>query len=62
MENQDVQNNWPALKQKIMEAHPEMTAEDLICEIGKEAELLVSIQKRLGKTEKEIHDWLSLLG
>ena len=62
MDNQELHEKWPELSNKIMLEHPEFTREELLLEIGKESDLLLRIQKKLGKTEKEIHDWMSLLG
>ena len=55
-------DKWPLLRTKIMQEHPEFTEEELILELGKESELLLRIQAKLGKTNKEIRNWLSLLG
>jgi hypothetical protein len=62
MDNNTIQAKWPVLKEAIMKAHPEFTSEELLCELGKEAETLLRIQAKLGKTEKEIRDWLSIIG
>jgi len=62
MENKELHDKWPLLRTKIMQEHPEFTEEELILELGKESELLLRIQAKLGKTNKEIRNWLSLLG
>ena len=62
MENKELHDKWPLLRTKIMQEHPEFTEEELILELGKESELLLRIEAKLGKTNKEIRNWLSLLG
>ena len=64
MENNipDFQNRWPEYKKKIKETHPELTEDDLLYELNKEEELLERLQIRLGKTKKEIFDWLHVMG
>jgi hypothetical protein len=62
MDNKELQQKWPELTEKLLAEHPQLTREELILEIGKEGETLGRITKKLGKTDKQIHDWLSLLG
>lgn len=62
MELPSFAENWPELKKKLQEQYPHLTDEDLAYEIGKEGELLKRIQARLGQTDKEITNWLHLMG
>ena len=62
MERPSFAENWPELKKKLQEQYPHLTDEDLAYEIGKEGELLKRIQARLGQTDKEITNWLHLMG
>ena len=62
MENHSFKNNWETIKAKIKKEQPALTDEDLKYEIGKEEELLLRLQKKLGKNREEMDKWLSLLG
>ena len=62
MEDKELQKKWPAIKEKIKEQHPDLADEDLHYEFGKESELLLRLQEKLGKTNREIKDWLSIMG
>lgn len=62
MDDQELQQKWPELKTKLLQQYPHLTEEELICEIGKEAETLKKLQKKLGKNWVEIKNMLSLMG
>ncbi len=62
MENKELQKKWPEIKNKIKEQHPELKDEDLEYHFGEESELLLRLQKKLGKTNEELKNWLSLMG
>ena len=62
MDSKELQEKWPEIKKRIKEEHPHITDSDLLCELGKEADLILSLQEKLGKTDKEIKNWLSLMG
>lgn len=62
MDDKELQKKWPVLKDKIKELHPDLDDNDLHYEFGKESELLLRLQEKLGKTNKEIKDWLSIMG
>ncbi len=62
MDNSEMHEKWPEIREKIIKLHPEMTQEELVLEIGREEELFLKLQKKLGKTNKEIRNWLSLMG
>ena len=62
MENAEIQQKWPEITNKIRQEYPNITDEELVCEIGKEKEHLESLQAKLGKNWKEMKNWLALLG
>ena len=62
MDTKELQQNWPDIKTRIQEQYPHLTEKDLLYEIGREADLLLRLQEKLGKTDKEIREWLSLMG
>ena len=62
MENKELQKKWPDIKAKIQQQHPELKDEDLKYEFGQESELLLRLQKKLGKTNEELKNWLSMMG
>jgi hypothetical protein len=61
-DEKDFQQRWPKVKLKLKQQYPHLTEEELICEIGKEGELLKKLQVKLGKNWKEIKNMLSLMG
>ena len=62
MDNTQIENNWPQLREKLLAQYPNLSAEDLAYEIGKEAELLKHLQEKLKKNRSEIDYILSLMG
>ena len=62
MDSNEIKENWPELKSKLMQKYPHLTEEELKYEIGKEAELQERLQSKLGKNWTEIRNVLSLLG
>ncbi len=62
MDTTQIGKNWPELRKKLMEKYPELTADDLVYEIGREAELLKHLQEKLKKNRSEIDYVLSLMG
>ena len=62
MERNDPRIDWEQSKQRIKEQYPHMKDEDLHFEPGKEEELLERLQEKLGKTKKEIRNWLHIMG
>jgi uncharacterized protein YjbJ (UPF0337 family) len=46
--------NWIALKEKIKKAYTNITEDDLKLENGDEGKLLIRLQKKLGKTKREV--------
>lgn len=62
MEQHELGRDWEQSKQKIREQYPHVRDEDLHLEPGKEEELLERLQEKLGKTKKEIRNWLHIMG
>ncbi|MCW3121979.1 MAG: hypothetical protein JWQ38_1471 [Flavipsychrobacter sp.] len=62
MENKEIREHWPEMKEKIRKQYPHLTEEELKYEIGKEGELLKRLQEKLGKNWEEIRNALSLMG
>ena len=62
MDSKALQEKWPVIKAKIQKQHPDLKDEDLEYKFGQESELLLRLQKKLGKTNEEINSWLSLMG
>ena len=50
----NTKGNWIALKEKIKQIYTNITEDDLMLENGEEGELLIRLQKKLGKTKKEV--------
>ena len=62
MSNEENQEQWRQALEKIRQAHPQLSYEDLDYQLGKEEELLERLQEKLGKTKQEIRNWLHLMG
>lgn len=62
MNDQEIRDKWPVIKNKIRQQYPSLTEDDLVYEIGKEGELLKRLQQKLGKNKEDMNKWLSLLG
>ena len=62
MQDNELFQKWPELKAKLLETYPDLCEEDLVLEIGKEAELQERIQKKLGKNWNDMRNLLSLMG
>lgn len=52
--SKEIKGNWNELKGKLKQKFAELTDDDLLYEEGKEDEMWGKLQKKLGKTEKEI--------
>ncbi|MBA9072319.1 uncharacterized protein YjbJ (UPF0337 family) [Flavobacterium gossypii] len=52
--SREIKGNWNELKGKLKQKFAELTDDDLLYEEGKEDEMWGKLQKKLGKTEKEI--------
>ena len=49
---------WDEVKEKLLEAEPQLTEADIELEKGKEAELLERLAKKMGRTTEEIKGWI----
>jgi uncharacterized protein YjbJ (UPF0337 family) len=61
MDKLEIKGNWNEMKGKIKQQWGQLTDDDLIYEEGREDELLGKIQKRTGKTRKEIVNYINKL-
>lgn len=52
--SKEIKGNWNEFKGKLKQKYAELTDDDLLYEEGKEDEMWGKLQKKLGKTEKEI--------
>ena len=62
MESNEIRENWPEMKGKLIKQYPQLTEEELRYEIGKEGELLERLKEKLGKNWQEIKNTLSMMG
>ncbi len=53
---------WEKGKDAFRTAHPQLQDDDMLYELGKEEELLERLEKKTGKTKKEITNWLHIMG
>jgi uncharacterized protein YjbJ (UPF0337 family) len=56
-----VKGNWNEIKGKLKQKYADLTDDDLLFVEGKEDELLGRLQKKLGKSDREVRDLLSRL-
>jgi uncharacterized protein YjbJ (UPF0337 family) len=54
MDKLEIKGNWNEVKGKLKQKYGALTDDDLMLAEGKEEELFGRLQKRLGKTRKEI--------
>ncbi len=62
MDTQEFATLWDRHKKTFQQQHPQLTDEDLAYTIDQDGELLKRLEKKSGKTEQEIHDWLHIMG
>ena len=62
MNSKEFQEQWPSIKARLQTEYPHLSKEELVYEIGKEAELLHRLQEKLGKNKEEIDNWLKFMG
>jgi uncharacterized protein YjbJ (UPF0337 family) len=48
--------SWKEIKTKLKQRYPKLTDDDLIFSSGKEEALLARLQKRLGKSSRELRE------
>jgi uncharacterized protein YjbJ (UPF0337 family) len=58
MENLRLKGNWNEIKGKIKQVYGDLTDDDLVYVEGRYDELLGRLQKKLGKSQEEIHDFI----
>ena len=56
-----IKGNWNELKGKLKKKYANLTEDDLLYDEGKEDELLGRLQKKLGKSDSEIREFLRKL-
>ena len=54
MNKLEIKGNWNEIKGKLKQKYGDLTDDDLVFAEGKEDELYGRLQKRLGRTKKEI--------
>ncbi len=52
--SKEIKGNWEEFKGKLKQKYADLTDDDLLYDEGKEQEMWGKLQKKLGKTEKEI--------
>ncbi len=62
MDEKELHEKWPEVKDKLLKQYPTLTQEELELEIGKEAETLERLKAKLGENWKDIRNFLSLMG
>ena len=61
-DSQKLEQNWPAVREKLKREYPQLSEDDLTFERGKEEEMLLNLQAKLNKTKQEIRNWLHIMG
>lgn len=61
MDKLEIKGNWNEIKGKLKQKYGDLTDDDLMFAEGKEDELYGRLQKRLGKTKKEIRNEIKKL-
>jgi uncharacterized protein YjbJ (UPF0337 family) len=59
MDKREIKGNWEVLKGKLKQKYANLTDNDLLYVEGKEEELYGRLQKRLGKSKREVQDLIS---
>jgi uncharacterized protein YjbJ (UPF0337 family) len=59
MDKREIKGNWEVLKGKLKQKYADLTDNDLLYVEGKEEELYGRLQKRLGKSKREVQDLIS---
>jgi len=54
-----IKGNWNEIKGRLKQRYANLTDDDLLFVEGKEDELMGRLQKKLGKSNKEVRDLLS---
>jgi len=61
MDRVRIKGNWNELKGRIKQKWGDLTDDDLTYEEGKDDELIGKIQKKTGRTQEEIIDYINSL-
>ncbi len=61
MDRLRIKGNWNELKGRIKQKWGDLTDDDLTYEEGKDDELIGKIQKKTGRTQEEIIDYINSL-
>lgn len=61
MNKLEIKGNWNILKGKLKEQYASLTDDDLLYIKGKEEELLGRIQRRIGRTKREVRELINRL-
>ena len=61
MDKLEIKGQWNEIKGKLKQKYADLTDDDLMFAEGKEEELYGRLQKRLGKTKKEIENEIKRL-
>lgn len=61
MNRLEIKGNWNILKGKLKEKYASLTDDDRLFVKGKEEELLGRIQRRIGKTKREVLELIDRL-
>lgn len=56
-----LKGTWNEIKGKVKQQYADLTDDDLLYEEGKDDELLGRLQKKTGKTKKEVKEWIENL-
>jgi uncharacterized protein YjbJ (UPF0337 family) len=57
----ELEGNWNETKGKLKQKFAALTDNDVLCEEGKQDEMIGKIQIKLGKTKEEMHKIISEL-
>ena len=61
METLQIKTSWNDVRQKIQDAYPTLTDEDLKYEEGNEDELLERLETETGKDREDLIEWINQL-
>ncbi|HTL09542.1 MAG TPA: hypothetical protein VL307_14825 [Chitinophagaceae bacterium] len=56
-----LEKNWQAVKEKMMEHNTSLTEDDLQLEPGNEDALIERLAKKMARSKEEIKDWIESL-
>ncbi len=59
MDKREIKGSWDVIKGKLKQKYADLTDNDLLYVEGKEDELYGRLQKRLGKSKREVEDLIS---